>query len=225
MALSVFASDQKVGAALTTRLEKRFIQWAVPRIPTRIHSYHLTLATIPVSVLVVVCSYLAQSSIQWLWIVSGLIALQWLTDSLDGSLGRFRGEGLVRWGYYMDHFLDFIFLAALLVGYMLLLPSHLLFIQFFVFAILSAFMVNSFLAFAATNQFKIYYLGLGPTEIRLMFIALNLLLIFFGKTFLVGLMPYLLIVTFIGLCIVVYKTQKEIWYLDKSSVTPIVNQS
>ena len=32
------------------------------------------------------------------------------TDSFDGALGRRRDTGIPKWGYYMDHLLDFVFM-------------------------------------------------------------------------------------------------------------------
>jgi phosphatidylglycerophosphate synthase len=95
-----------------------------------------------------------------------------------------------------------------------MLPDSYKYLQFFLLAIFGAFMVNSFLAFAASNKFRISYLGIGPTEVRLMFIAVNTLLIFLGKTHLAGALPYVLVASVFGLCVVVYRTQKELWQID-----------
>ncbi|MFA6161386.1 MAG: CDP-alcohol phosphatidyltransferase family protein [Patescibacteria group bacterium] len=209
-----FAGDKKVGQSLLTPWEMRLVAWAVPKVPLFIRTYHLTLATIPISLGIVIFSYMARFDINWLWLVSLLIAAQWVTDGLDGAVGRAREEGFIKWGYYMDHFLDYIFLCAILIGYMLLIPDRFKDVHFFVLAIFGAFMVNSYLAFAASNKFRIAYLGIGPTEIRLVFIFINTLIILFGRTYMVAALPYVLIFSFFGLCVVVYKTQKEIWDMD-----------
>jgi len=209
-----FGGDKKVGRSVLTGAEKRLIDWAVPRIPKWIEGWHLTLATIPISLGIIAASWLAVDDFRWLWAVSFFIFLQWVTDSLDGSLGRYRNFGTVKWGYYMDHFLDYVFLCAILIGYSLMLPDAFKYLQFFLLAIFGAFMVNSYLAFAATNQFRIAHLGIGPTEIRLVFIGVNTLLILLGKTHLAGALPYVLVASFFGLCVVVYRTQKEIWAMD-----------
>ena len=75
-------------------------------------------------------------------------------------------------------------------------------------------MVNSFLSFAATNQFRISYLGIGPTEVRMIFIAINMLIVLFGKTHIAFLLPWILALSFVGLCIVVYRTGKILYALD-----------
>ncbi|MDF1496827.1 MAG: hypothetical protein P1P90_02075 [Patescibacteria group bacterium] len=214
--MTQFNGDQKVDSSILTKPERKFIDWMVPKIPIRIRTYHLTLMTVPISLFIIIFGYLAKDNINWLWLVSFMIFTQWLTDSLDGSLGKYQGEGLIRWGYYMDHFLDYIFLCAILIGYSFILPDNLKYLQFFVLAIFGAFMVNSYLAFAASNKFRIAHLGIGPTEVRIIFILINTMIILFGKTYIGASLPYILILSTIGLIIVTYRTQKEIWNMDKN---------
>lgn len=197
-----------------TPWEAKLVVWAAPRVPRAIRTYHLTLCTIPISLLIILFGYLAHFQIQWLWGMSAMIFMQWVTDGLDGAVGRMRDEGFIKWGFYMDHFLDYIFLCAILIGYMLMLPDESKWIHFFVLAVFGAFMVNSFLSFSATNEFRIAYLGIGPTEVRLVFIAINTLLIFFSRTYMVWALPYVLGFSFLGLCFIVYRTSKHLWELD-----------
>lgn len=194
--------------------EQRFIAWATPRVPSWIETYHLTLASIPISLGIVLFSFLAVDDIRWLWGVCVMIALQWFTDSLDGAVGRARNTGLVRWGYYMDHLLDYFFLAAIMIGYMILLPDRSKWLFFFVFALFAGFMVNSFLVMAASKRFQVSHLGIGPTEIRIVFILIDALLALFGKTHLAFLLPFLLGLSFLGLIIVICKEQRELWRMD-----------
>ncbi len=214
---SAFSGDKKVGRSILHTPEQRFIAWAVPKIPAGIETYHLTLATIPICLLIILCSFLAKEDIRWLLGAAALVAMQWLTDSLDGAVGRARQTGLIRWGYYMDHLLDYFFLAAVMIGYMILLPDKSKWLFFFVFALVAGFMVNSYLVMAATNKFRIAHLGIGPTEIRLIFILINILLVLFGRTHLAFLLYFLLPFAFAGLVFIVYKEQKVIWDMDQEA--------
>ncbi len=170
--------------------------------------------TIPWSFLIVVFSYLAKANTNWLWLVSLMIFFQYVTDLFDGAVGRYRNTGLIKWGYYMDHFLDYVFLCSILIGYALILPGEFDYRIFWILVLFGAFMVNSYLSFAATNRFRITYLKIGPTEVRLIFIIINTLLIMFGKTYMVRALPYVFIASALGLTYVVYRTQKEIWDID-----------
>ncbi len=212
--MTEFDGGKKIGSSILARPEKWLIGKIVPRVPSAIRSHHLTLASVPISGLIILFSFLARGNDNWLWAVSAMIAAQWFTDSLDGAVGRYRCEGLVRWGYYMDHFLDFIFLASVMTGYMILLPDHYKYLEFFVLAIFGAFMVNSYLALPATGRFRINHLGIGPSEIRLVFIFVNTMLILFGRTYLAFATPYVLGFSLLALAFVVYRTQREIWALD-----------
>lgn len=213
-----FIGASKTGHSLLHYPEQRFIRWFVPKIPPFIHSYHLTLASIPISLCIVLFGFFAKTDTNWLLAISFLIIAQWFTDSLDGSLGRYRKEGLIRWGYYMDHFLDYIFLCSVLISYSLMLPDEFTFLHFFVLAIFGGFMIQSFLAVPANEEFRITHLGIGPTEIRIVFILVNLLIVFFGKTHMVTVLPYILGFATMGLVYVVYQTQDLLFKKDKSRI-------
>ncbi|MHC4068087.1 MAG: CDP-alcohol phosphatidyltransferase family protein [Planctomycetota bacterium] len=212
-----FGGDKKFGASILHRAETGMKEWMVPKVPKCVETYHLTLTTVLWSLLIIVFSFLAKYNINWLWLVSLMIFLQYITDLLDGAVGRARDTGLIKWGFYMDHFLDYIFLCSILIGYSLILPDHYKYILFFILAMFGAFMVNSFLSFAATNKFKISYLGIGPTEVRLIFIMVNTLLIVFGKTYLAIALPFVLAFSVFGLFVVVFKTQKYLWEIDMAN--------
>ena len=119
-----FGGDKKFGASILHRAETGMKEWMVPRVPKRVETYHLTLTTVLWSLLIIVFSFLAKYNINWLWLVSLMIFLQYITDLLDGAIGRARDTGLIKWGFYMDHFLDYIFLCSILIGYSLILPDH-----------------------------------------------------------------------------------------------------
>jgi len=209
-----FGGDKKTNHfSLLAKPEKKFVNWVTPKVPGWLRSHHLTYTTILWSLAIIISGFLAKKDLNWLWLTSVMIFMQWLTDSLDGSVGRYRKEGLVKWGYYMDHFLDYIFLCSILIGYSFFM-NDMFNSLFFILAIFGAFMVNSYLSFSATNKFTITYLGFGPTEARLLFIIINTLLVIFGKTYLHQFLPYILIFSLLGLIVVVNRTQKQIWEED-----------
>jgi len=208
-----FAGDKKVGFSLLGKWEKAVVNKYVAKIPSSVETYHLTLCTIVWSAGIVLFGWLATFNIHWLWFGSLFIVFQYVTDLFDGAVGRYRNTGLIKWGYYMDHFLDYIFLCSVLISYAFLLNDKYNSL-FFILAIFAGFMVESYLSFATTNRFKIEHLGIGPTEVRLLFIIINTLLIIFYKTYLAWVLPYVLVFSLCGLCFVVYKTQEKIWQAD-----------
>ncbi|MBD3305026.1 hypothetical protein GF339_01580 [candidate division KSB3 bacterium] len=210
-----FGGDKKLPMkSLFAKQEHALIHSTIHLIPRWIEGYHLTLMTILWSIGLVAAGYLAQENRHWLWLSSLLIFLQWFTDSYDGALGRLRDTGIPKWGYYMDHLLDYVFLCAVVIGYSFLVSTQHIRTLFILLLIAIGFMMNSYLSFAATNEFKITFLGLGPTEIRLLFILLNTAIILFGAMFIDRALPYAIPIALIGLIVIVFRTQRYIWKID-----------
>ncbi|MHC4457642.1 MAG: CDP-alcohol phosphatidyltransferase family protein [Planctomycetota bacterium] len=210
-----FGGDKKLPMkTLLAKYERKFIDSNVSKFPRWIEGYHLTLMTIPLSAGVIVFGYLAKSNYAWLWLSSLMLVLQWFTDSFDGALGRLRDTGIAKWGFFMDHFLDFVFMSSVFIGYSFLLEGLSKEIVYLFIPVFGCFMVSSYLSFGATNEFKITYLWAGPTEIRIWFIILNCLIIKFGTGFIEKVLIYILVLSIVFLCIVVYRTQKYIWKID-----------
>ena len=214
MSKSSFAGDKKVGESFLGPWEKRFVKRWVTRIPSWLETYHLTLLTVLWSVLALVFFGLAESNLHWLWAVSLMIFLQYVTDLFDGAVGRYRDTGLVKWGFYMDHFLDFVFQSVIVIGYYLMAPTGLAHYFFGLLLLTGGYMVNSFLWFAATNRFEISYFGIGPTEIRLLVIAMNASIVFIGTSWWSVTVPLFFWVFLAGLIVLVYRTQKQLWAID-----------
>jgi phosphatidylglycerophosphate synthase len=146
--------------------------------------------------------------------VSAMIFMQYVTDHYDGKIGKYRGTGLVRWGYYMDHLLDYFFLCSVIIGYAFILPERSRLQVIILLAICSGYEVSTFLMFSTTDRFKISYLKFGPTEFRLALIIINALLTYYGTRKMINGLKYVNIGGAIGLVLMIYKTHKAIWTLD-----------
>jgi phosphatidylglycerophosphate synthase len=212
-----FAGAYKSNNSFLTPLERRLALIVLPRIPTWIETYHLTLLTLLWSAMILVFSYKARNDLRWLWLVSICVFLQYVTDHYDGKIGKYRNTGLVRWGYYMDHLLDYLFLCSVIIGYAFVLPERSRYQILFTLAIFVGFEVSTLLAFAATDKLKISYLKFGPTEFRLALIIINALLIQYGTRPMASSLKYVNIGAAIGLALVVYRSHKLIWQLDMSN--------
>ena len=214
MVNTTFAGDKKEGEWILRKAEKRMVDWLVPRLPPFLETYHLTLLSLLWSAGVVASGFLARSNLQWLWLVSLFILLQYLTDVLDGAVGRYRKTGLVKWGYYMDHFLDYVFVASIIAGYALAFPSMSWHWFLALLALCAAFMASVFLSFAATNEFRMSVLKIGPTEGRILFILVNTAVIVLGTGLVATLLPLAVGVLTVALAWVVFRTQKRLWSID-----------
>jgi phosphatidylglycerophosphate synthase len=150
-----------------------------------------------------------------LWAASAVIAAQYVTDAIDGKVGVLRGAGLVRWGFYMDHFLDYVFLCSILLGYGLLVPDRFQWLMTALVAIAGAFMASSFLACTVTGELGISYVKVGPIEIRLVFMAVNAWLATVGRASLTAVLPSILLLAGAVLSAMVYQIQRRFRELDE----------
>jgi phosphatidylglycerophosphate synthase len=99
-----------------------------------------------------------------------LLAVNWFGDSLDGTLARVRKQERPRYGYYVDHVLDAIGFACLFGG--LMLGGHLS--ATIGLAFLAAYyllVAEISMATHARGTFKMAFLKVGPTELRILLAA------------------------------------------------------
>jgi phosphatidylglycerophosphate synthase len=209
-----FAGAHKTNNSFLSPLERRLAPFVLPRIPSWLETYHLTMLTLVWSLLILLFSYFAAGNIRWLWMVSAMIALQWVTDHYDGKVGKYRNTGLVRWGYYMDHLLDYFFLCSILIGYAFILPERSRLQLLLMLALFAAYDFSTFLAFTALEKLQISHLKFGPTEFRVALIIINGLLVRFGTKHMIGGLKWVNAGAVVGLVFLVYSTQKKIWQLD-----------
>ena len=155
--------------------EKRLLRWAAAKLPRWILPDDMTALGVVAALAVAVAYQLSNDGSGWLWAASALLVVQWIGDSLDGTLARVRGIERPTYGYYLDHLVDAIATAAIGIGlglspFMLLSVGTLIVVAYLILSI------NVYLESFAFNRFSIGYGRIGPTEIRLILILLNSLL-------------------------------------------------
>lgn len=175
--LAVFQEAVRVQQNTIANSEKKVLIWLAARTPQAINSDHLT-ALGALAMLLAGASYaFARFSQYGLLLACGFLALNWLGDSLDGTLARYRNRQRPRYGFYVDHIIDCFGVTAVLAG---LGASG--FMQPMVAAcVLIAYLLLSaeiFLATYALGKFEMSYVGLGPTELRILVCIGNVYLFF-----------------------------------------------
>ncbi len=157
--------------------EKRLLIWLAARMPRSVNSDHLTLLGFSGVVLSGAAFCAAAYHPRALLLVVAGLALNWFGDSLDGTLARVRNAQRPRYGYYTDHVLDLIGTAALLGGMALsgymspLIGSALLAAYVMV-------MAEVFLSTHVLRVFRMSFLKVGPTELRIVLAAGTLVLFY-----------------------------------------------
>jgi len=98
------------------------------------------------------------------------VVLNWLGDSLDGTLARVRQQQRPRYGFYVDHMVDIFGSVALMAGLGCsgLLHWPVAIALLVTFLILSS---ESYLATYTLSRFQLSQGWFGPTEIRILLIA------------------------------------------------------
>jgi hypothetical protein len=206
--------ESKNNTSFLWKYEQKWIAWAVPRVPLFLNGQNLTWATLFWAFLIIICGYLTRYDIHWIWGVSASIVGQYITDSLDGAVGRFRGSGQIYWGHYVDHLLDFIFLCSTIFSYALIVPDQTL-ILIGLLAIFGSHYASSFLLFGLSRRFWMSASGVSMNELKIGLLILNYLIIIFGTAYLKYLFIVLAVAALIALIVVIYKSQKEAINLDK----------
>ena len=164
--------EQREKTFLLARPEGRVLQWIAERIPSRVKPDHLTALGVLASIGIAAAYVLSNGDRLWLWAASALLVVHWLGDSLDGTLARVRHSERPRYGYYLDHLVDAFATAAIGIG-LGLSPHMLLAVGL---AIVVAYLILSINTYLETHAFGVFSLGygrFGPTEARVMLIAVN----------------------------------------------------
>jgi phosphatidylglycerophosphate synthase len=173
---SEFETARRVNRSLTASMEKRALVWMAEHAPSWLTSDQLTLLGLLAQIAAGLCYALSRYNRLALLLVIVFIALNWLGDSLDGTLARVRQQQRPRYGFYVDHMVDVFGSVALMVGFAC---SGFLHWQT-ALAMLIAFLVlssESYLATYTLSCFEMSHGFFGPTEIRILLIIGNLALL------------------------------------------------
>ena len=170
-----FPDMLRVQESWVAAAEKRALLWLAARTPDRIGPDHLTVIGLVAQIGAGVCYALSAWYRYALFGVVACLALNWLGDSLDGTLARVRQRLRPRFGFYVDHMVDSFGALALMGGLALSGYMH----PWIAIGLLIAFLmlsIQSYLATHALGEFRISFWRFGPTELRILLAVGNLAL-------------------------------------------------
>ncbi|HVN94478.1 MAG TPA: CDP-alcohol phosphatidyltransferase family protein [Terracidiphilus sp.] len=165
-----FEHAQRINRSLTARLEKRALQWMAERAPRWVTSDALTILGLTAQIGAGACYASSRLDRRFLLAAIVCVALNWLGDSMDGTLARVRRQERPRYGFYVDHIVDVVGAVALMCG----LGSSGLLHWATAMAMLIAFLMlssESYLATYTLKRFELSQGAFGPTEIRILLVA------------------------------------------------------
>ena len=171
-----FTNATRINRSLTASVEKRLLHWLASQAPRWVTSDKLTALGFAAQIAAGACYALTRFDRRVLLLVIACLALNWLGDSLDGTLARVRQQQRPRYGFYVDHVVD-IFGATVLMlglGYSGLLHWPIAAAMLVGFLLLSG---ESYLATYTLGRFHLSQGLFGPTEIRILLAMGNLALL------------------------------------------------
>ena len=158
---------------ILARGERLVLNWLCARLPAWVTPDQLTALGFAGAALVAAGYLLSWIDSEWLGLSLLGYIVNWFGDSLDGSLARWRSIERPNYGYFVDHSVDA--LATLLMisaigmsPYMRLDVALMAVIGYFLLSI------HTFIAAKVVGEFRLSYMAGGPTELRLMLMAMTI---------------------------------------------------
>ena len=168
---------ERIQTSLLNGLERKVLVWLANRQPKWVTSDMLTFLGSFGSALICLGYILSNLNVQWLWLSSLGLVVNWYGDSLDGTLARVRKTQRPVYGYYLDHIMDTVNEVLMFVG-IGLSPFMSLYTALALLVVYFQLTINVSMNAHLRSEFKLSYAGLGPTEFRIVAILLNTALIF-----------------------------------------------
>lgn len=187
---SEFRNATRIQGSMTSSAERKILVWLAERTPDSISPDHLTVLGFAAQILAGASYALAGWNRHALILATVFIALNWLGDSLDGTLARYRNRLRPRYGFYVDHMSDtfgavFLMSGLALSGFLHWQIAAGMLVGFLVLS------VESYLTTYTIGKFRMSYGLFGPTEIRILLMIGNVALIYRPVAHLLG-HPFLL---------------------------------
>jgi archaetidylinositol phosphate synthase len=165
---------QRINDSVLGPLERPALAWLAKRIPAGVVPDHLTAFGVCGAVLTAAGYVLSCLSLAWLWLASLGLIVNWLGDSLDGTLARLRHIERPRYGFFIDHTSDLFCQSLTFISLGLSPLTHFGMACLGLITFLMAF-VYTLIAAQTRATMRITYFYFGPTEIRALLLLGNLL--------------------------------------------------
>lgn len=174
-----FQPSVRQNNGLLAAAEAKALHWLAARMPGCIHPDHLTCLGLFAMLGAGLSYWLASVNRVGFVAASFCLALNWLGDSLDGTLARYRNRQRPRYGFYVDHVVDavsavFLFAGLALSGWMSPAVAAALLVAYLTLSI------ETYLAAYCLGEFQLAHAGCGPTELRFLLVAANIALLVRG---------------------------------------------
>lgn len=170
------ADAVRIQTSILNAAEKKVLVWLAERQPSWMTSDILTYLGTFGAVVIAVGYILSSCDMNWLWLSSLGFVINWYGDSLDGTLARVRNRQRPIYGYYLDHTVDAVNELIIVLGIGLSGMVHLS-LALLILALYFMLTVNVSINAHLKKEFRLTYAKMGPTELRIIMIIVNTVLI------------------------------------------------
>ena len=168
----------RIQTSLLNKVEKNILFWLAEHMPEWVTSDMLTALGFFAAVAYAVFCWLANYNVEYLWLSSFCLVLNWFGDALDGTLARVRKLQRPKYGFFLDHSVDAITTCLFCIG-LGLTPYMDMTIALFIMIGYLSLSLFTYLSTMVFTEFPLTYARLGPTEVRLILIAVSILYIYY----------------------------------------------
>ncbi len=178
--MSDIENHKRVHDMILGPLERPTLQFLASKMPAWVNPDMLLGFGMFGSFIIIIGYLLTNFNSAFLWLASLGFVINWFGDSLDGTLARYRKIERPKYGFFVDHTADSLSMVMIFVGlglsaYVRLDIAALACIGYLLMTILT------YIGAFVSGEFRISYAKIGPTEMRLTAIIVNILLFFFGN--------------------------------------------
>ncbi|MDE5744247.1 MAG: CDP-alcohol phosphatidyltransferase family protein [Paramuribaculum sp.] len=168
---------KRIQTSLLNSVEKKVLVWLAMRMPKWVTSDMLTWLGFAAAVAYAVFCWLANENVNYLWLSSLCLVLNWFGDALDGNLARVRNTQRPKYGFFIDHSIDALTTCLFCIG-LGLTPFMSMNIALFIMIGYLSLSLHTYICTMTLGEFRLTYASLGPTEVRLILILISIIYIY-----------------------------------------------
>ena len=193
----------RIQTSVLNSLERKLLVWLAARQPKWVNSDMMTFLGSFGAFLIGLGYALTSFNVNFLWLSTFGLLVNWYGDSLDGTLARYRHKQRPVYGYYLDHTMDVVNEAMMFFGAGMapFFDMRLTLSAYVLYLLLT---INVSMNAHLRGEFKLTYFKLGPTEFRIVIALANTVMLCFGERLLNSIIPNCFIGVIVLLLGVIY---------------------
>jgi archaetidylinositol phosphate synthase len=160
------STPHRITNGVVGRHEPALLNYLAYRTPQWVTPDHMTFFGVAGAALTGLAAVMSNIAPGFLWLALLGLLINWVGDSLDGTIARLRGIERPRYGFFVDHLSDLASQIMIVIGLGL---SPLLRFDMVCLGLISylAMSVYTLVKLHVTRSMQLTYFGFGPTEVRI----------------------------------------------------------